>query len=504
MNANKYNGTIYLITATIVATIAVQLFWNYRNYQENKLRVKADIQVSLDKAIDEYYSALSKDNFFAVYDNDSIQIGKRNFNGFWRGNSKNGKAKFQISSIEIKTDDPKEYAKMPSILDSLFFKDSVISKGFKEKHSNRKVTFQPYQFVKRESISDSLRVAKGIRSIIIALNTDKINFTSMDSLFANQLEKKGVATEHYISLYEYDSLKQTSAKKDTTLTLFADASSSYLRQHQNLRAYYKDPTITALKKSTGGILISLVLCLIIVATLFYLLKIIRQQKELAAIKNDLISNITHEFKTPIATVATAIEAMTNFDVTNNKEKTQKYLSMSSGQLKKLHQMVEKLLETATLDSEQLMLKKEKLNLVEFVQRIVQKHEMIGTDKQLRFESDTQELWVHVDTFHIENAISNLIDNALKYGGEQVSISLEQQKNHAIIRVSDNGLGIDTQQLEKIFDKFYRVPKGNTHDVKGFGIGLYYTQKIVEKHAGLIQVQSNPTLTTFAIHLPYED
>ena len=133
---------------------------------------------------------------------------------------------------------------------------------------------------------------------------------------------------------------------------------------------YSNPSAEALKRSSTGILLSLLLSLAVISSLFYLLKIINEQKELAEIKNDLISNITHEFKTPIATVSTAIEAIENFNVIDDKEKTQKYLSMSSVQLKKLHQMVEKLLETATLDSESLILQKESTNIVDLISRIV--------------------------------------------------------------------------------------------------------------------------------------
>lgn len=238
-------------------------------------------------------------------------------------------------------------------------------------------------------------------------------------------------------------------------------------------------------------------------SLFYLLKIINQQKELAEIKNDLISNITHEFKTPITTVSTAIEAINTFNAINDKEKTKKYLSISSVQLKKLHLMVEKLLETATLDSEKLLLQKEETNLIDFIQKITTKHQIITKDKTINFSSNLNDLNINIDVFHFENAISNLIDNAIKYGGDTIEVNINTVLNNIEISVVDNGKGIEKHLQEKIFDKFYRVPKGNTHDVKGFGIGLYYTKKIIEKHHGIISLNSNSTQTVFKITLPNE-
>ena len=165
------------------------------------------------------------------------------------------------------------------------------------------------------------------------------------------------------------------------------------------------------------------LSLAIITSLLYLLRVIRRQKQLAEIKNDLISNITHEFKTPITTISTALEAIQHFDALKDPEKAQKYLAISDKQLKKLHLMVEKLLETATLDSENLLLQKESLNVVDFVQKITEKQQTLTTAKTISFSSNTENFSADLDTFHFENAINNLIDNALKYGGDQIEVNI---------------------------------------------------------------------------------
>ena len=166
-------------------------------------------------------------------------------------------------------------------------------------------------------------------------------------------------------------------------------------------------------------------------------------------------------------------------------------------------MVEKLLETATLDSEQLILKKETIDVVETIEKLVTKHQFLNSEKKISFSTNLKPIYINVDVFHFENVVSNLIDNAVKYGGNLIEININSILNITEISIADNGLGIDKNQQEKIFDKFYRVPKGNTHDVKGFGIGLYYSKKIIEKHTGTLSLSSTKNNTIFKINLPNE-
>ena len=503
MNAKKQHWTLYFITATIVLTIAVQLYWNYNNYSENKQRVQNEIQSSLDIAIDEYYTDLSKSNFFTIIDYDSINSKSSFLKDFWNEDINSSKSKVSISSIKISSDYKGNVSSIPKILDSIFITDTIEFEFNDEKITPKKSTKYRPEKQKIKISSDSLKFLKGIQSVAIALNNDDINFNRLDSIFTNQLSKKGIKTPHYLVLLEKDIKVGGSNKaKDIELSLFSNSKSTFLRPNQNLRAYYKDPTIEALKKSTTGILFSLLLSLSVIFCLIYLLKIISTQKELAEIKNDLINNITHEFKTPIATISTAIEAIESFNVVDNKEKTKQYAAISAFQLKKLHVMVEKLLETATLDSESLLLQKEPTNIVDLVAKIAKKFELL-TKKDIKFTTNIDSKILKIDLFHFENAISNLVDNAIKYGGDSIEINLNSVLNVTEISVADNGKGIDKSQQERIFDKFYRVPKGNTHDVKGFGIGLYYTQKIIEKHNGSINISSNFDNTIFKLQIPNE-
>jgi len=413
MNAKKQHWTLYFITATIVLTIAVQLYWNYNNYIDNKQRVKNEILSSLDTAIDEYYTNVSKSNFFSIINNDSINNKNDLFNDFWSEDINSSKSKVGISSFKISSDSSGDtdvstiqrklaeiYGSIGDTLShSIIFTDTINFEYNDKKVTTKTLTkYQPE--VQRFKInSDSLKFLKGIQSVVIALNNDEIDFTRLDSIFTNQLSKKGIKTPHYLVLLEKDIKVEGSNKaEDIELSLFSNSKSTFLRPDQNLRAYYKDPTIEALKKSSTGILLSFLLSISVIFCLIYLLKIISNQKELAEIKNDLINNITHEFKTPIATISTAVEAIESFNVVDNKEKTKQYAAISAFQLKKLHQMVEKLLETATLDSESLMLQKEPTNIVDLIAKIAKKFELL-TKKDINFTTNIDSKILKIDLFH---------------------------------------------------------------------------------------------------------
>ena len=219
---------------------------------------------------------------------------------------------------------------------------------------------------------------------------------------------------------------------------------------------------------------------------------------MAELKNDLINNLTHEFKTPIATISTALEGIDKFNETNDLEKTRKYIGIGQDQLKKLDQMVEKLLETATLEKDEIILNKESVDVSALLRKMLDKYQMTN-EKQFEAAIDAGVV-TRVDPVHFDNAISNLIDNAVKYGGQKIKVTLRAGQ-HIALEVTDNGPGMDKRHQDKVFEKFYRIPKGDQHDVKGYGIGLYYTQKIIEKHGGQITLTSKPGKTTFKITLP---
>ena len=473
MNSRKYNWILYLISLTIVITIAVQLYWNYKNYIQNKQYVINEIQQCLDSAIEEYVAEQSKEEFLTMKESND-------------------------SYIEKKSD---------SILLESLSKKIKQNFGFKKTFSidSKIKTRTPKIFIFSNEKNDAnLDLLKKVKTIFKTLKNDTLNLSKIDSILTNSLINKKIISSFYLHHTKNDSLIYNSKKsRQPTYQLSANAKTTYLPLNEKISLFYSGTTKEILRRGFIGILLSFILSFAIIASLFYLLKIINKQKELAEIKNDLISNITHEFKTPITTISTVIEAMQSFNALNDIEKTKKYLSISSIQLKKLHQMVEKFLETAALDSEKLILKKETSDIVEMIKKNTVKYQLVNSCKKINFSSVINKFPMRIDIFHFENAISNLIDNAIKYGGDSIEVSINKTINEIEIFISDNGSGIEKNQHEKIFDKFHRVPRGNTHDVKGFGIGLYYTRKIIEKHGGFIKLLPSQKKTIFKINIPYD-
>ena len=544
MNTQKYQWLFYLITATIIATIGVQFYWNYKNYEENKRQVTNEIQLSLDNAVEEYYSSLAKSDFLTIIDNNSNSVAifknplnlikEKSYksksigniiNKIKPNNSEKEKPRASINNLKFTFDENLSKEKIDSMMISakdfvIEFNSNLDSLNNKKKDSvevlnqitDKKKSFnlnsdganKVIKYFRGKKAADSLKLIKNLKPIFISFLDQSVEYEKIDSLIEIQLQKKGIELTTSFHHLKNDTLfHQTKDSLLATEKKYLRSKSTFVKDNEAFKLVYNNPSIVALKRSSFGIFLSLLLSLAVISSLFYLLKIINQQKELAAIKNDLISNITHEFKTPIATISAAIEAIKNFNVLEDPEKTSKYLSMSSIQINKLHQMVEKLLETAMLDSEQLVLKKETVDIVDIAEKVVYKHQILAHKKELSFSTTLQPCYANVDVFHFENVISNLIDNAVKYGGNQIEMNISSVLNTIEITVVDDGNGIEKNQKEKIFDKFYRVPKGNTHDVKGFGIGLYYCKKIIEKHEGVIGLTSDKSKTIFKITIPNE-
>ena len=499
MNDKRYQWILYIIVFVILGTIAIQVYWNYKNYLVNKQQFINDVQISLDKAVEGYYANLAENNTiaFAFESNDTNFFEHRKFDSIMH--------EVEISSRGIKSGDSIDIKLIDG--SAVFKSNETDSLLLSLRKSNKQFPRTLLKSINKNLHIDS--VSQGhfrtlTSKVILSLTNDTLSLKSIDSLLKTELSRKNLSINYGLSyrniegemLFLNPDIIESAVLKTSTKSPFLD-------NNGILTVHFSNETKIILKRILSGILISLLLVLVVISCLFYLLKIIKQQKQLAEVKNDLISNITHEFKTPIATISVALESIKNFNVIDDKEKTKKYLDMSNEQLSKLNIMVEKLLETATLDSDSLDLNKEHVNITDLLITIIDKHQMQTEHKRIDFNVSTKEIMANVDVFHFENAINNILDNAMKYGGNEISIQLEQHKSTFEILISDNGNSITKANKDKIFEKFYRVSKGNTHDVKGFGIGLYYAKKIVEKHEGNIHLKLSNKLTTFKILLPNE-
>jgi len=254
------------------------------------------------------------------------------------------------------------------------------------------------------------------------------------------------------------------------------------------------------------LLSSLAFLVIIIACFVYAIKVIIRQKKLSETKNDFINNMTHEFKTPIATVSLAVEALQDPDLLSQENFRNRYLNIIKSENKRLGVHVEKVLQAAALDKKDFKLKFEKVNLLEILEKAKQ-HIALQVEKregEIRTDFDISDPYVDGDPFHLANVINNLLDNANKYSADKpdITLSAHEEQGRIAISIEDRGIGMNKESLRKIFDKFYRVPTGNVHDVKGFGLGLAYVKTMVEAHNGQVLVDSEPDKgSIFTIYLP---
>ncbi|GAB3920485.1 HAMP domain-containing sensor histidine kinase [Larkinella terrae] len=276
-------------------------------------------------------------------------------------------------------------------------------------------------------------------------------------------------------------------------------------KNQFLQATFETPTGYILRKMDWLLAGSALLMALTIWCFLYMLSTILKQKKLSEIKNDFINNMTHELKTPIATVSAAVEAMQHFGALNDPLKTKTYLTISKNELQRLSDLVEKVLNMAVDEKKELELNREWLKPAELIQEVVGNHQLKAVKPvDIAVETVPENARVQADRFHLGNAINNLIDNAINYSKESVEIRINSQtdENGWQLTVQDNGNGIPKMYHEAIFDRFFRVPTGNLHPVKGFGMGLSYVRQVVEKHGGRIEVSSEPGHgSVFVIWIP---
>ena len=245
--------------------------------------------------------------------------------------------------------------------------------------------------------------------------------------------------------------------------------------------------------------------IILVAYASAIYQLIRQ-KQISEIKSDFINNMTHEFKTPIATINLAVEAIKNPGVISDEEKVQRYLGMIREENKRMHAQVENVLRISKLEKNQLEIRKDRVDLHDIIRKAIAHINLIVVHKggYVNDSLGAQQSEVLANEVHMENVLVNILDNAVKYSTEapKIDVSTELVKNHIIVKIEDQGVGMSKAVLKKVFEKFYREHTGDVHNVKGHGLGLAYVKKIVEDHQGEVYAESEKGKgSTFFIKLP---
>jgi two-component system, OmpR family, phosphate regulon sensor histidine kinase PhoR len=389
--------------------------------------------------------------------------------------------------------------------DSLKMAKVLITKKKKDRkpHIDRRVQYaETTQKIKnkaemaKEVISDFLTTPRSIY--------DRINYQVLDSLLKNEIKNKGIETPfeygissienpsylHYASSMKY---KMTGLKtdKDTyTVNLFPN---DYNSSENYLRVYFPNQDRYIIRNIWMMYATSLLLILVVLGCFYVAVNTIVKQKQLADIKNDFINNMTHEFKTPISTISLATQMLGDEAIVGSPTIFKRYLGIIRDENKRLGSQVEKVLQTAQMERGEVQLKLGTVNVHQIIERVL---ENISPQIELRegiveIDLKAENPEIQADEVHLTNIIFNLLDNANKYSPEKpiIKFTTENTEKGLSIKVSDQGIGMTKESVKNIFEKFYRVPTGNVHDVKGFGLGLSYVKKMVEEHHGRINVVS---------------
>lgn len=332
---------------------------------------------------------------------------------------------------------------------------------------------------------------------------ERVDLSVLNTHINKEFEQRGINTpyefdildnsENQLLLHENDKeLKKKILQFGFQVPLFPN---DYLIESDNLLVFFPDRKSYILREMWVMLSSSALLILLLIGAFTYIINTILKQKKLSEIKNDFISNMTHELKTPISTISLAAEALDDPELSRSEESRKNYLRMIGEENKRLGLMVENVLKSALWDKKDFKIKKEDVDVNSIAQEVCDSFSLRVKQKEGEIITDLKARpgVVKGDQVHLTNIIYNLLDNALKYTPESplIKIKTENQKGFLKLSVEDNGIGMKKEVQKKIFQKFYRVPTGNIHNVKGFGLGLNYVKAIAEKHKGSVDVKSQP-------------
>ncbi len=273
-----------------------------------------------------------------------------------------------------------------------------------------------------------------------------------------------------------------------------------------LSIYFPQKTSGVIMQLLGWMILSALFMVAVLASFWITLRTVYRQKKWSEMKTDFINNMTHEFKTPISTIGVASEMLLKDEVNTQAARVLKYVGIILSENNRLQNQVEQVLQSAMLEKGNIQLRMKSTDVHRLIAQTVNSFQLRIQEREgtMHTALTADNYHLTLDRLHITNVLANLIDNALKYSPSkpEITISCYNQKTALVIEVQDKGLGINKESQKHIFKNFYRVHTGNIHDVKGFGIGLFYVKRIVELHGGSVELESEPGLgSTFRLFLP---
>jgi len=342
----------------------------------------------------------------------------------------------------------------------------------------------------------------------------QLSISELDSILSSQLYVNGIRTKPFWAVVEngyISGLRMNEFDVNQTVYNFV-LSESFFGPTRQLLLYFPSGEYYLARKVYSSLIASLLFSLIILVAFFSVQRQGRKQKRLAEVKSDFINNMSHEFKTPLATINLAVDALMKNGEKMTPSQMQSYLSIVKKENKRMNAQMESVLQMSMMDKEELTLDKAEMDIADVLTEAVQHFKLTVQDRQgwIDLNIAAGSYAYYGDRTQFKSALTNLIDNAVKYsdGMPQISVQMSQSETAFTIVVRDRGIGMDEDTLNQVFDRFFRATKGNIHDVKGHGLGLSFVKEIIDKHQGTISVQSiEGEGTTFKVVLekhPHHD
>lgn len=452
----------WLMLACLLLLIVFSCSWLAAQYREEEKRLHSDIAIVFDKTRD---SILNKalDKEISIILNDSLTTGT--------------KLKFQlkVAKTQISSNDfPKDIKAMDpgAIRNVTIIKNGTDSGDVFMEKALRGVMTRTMQS------QDHL-----YRQFVAAIDT-----VQLENAFQKAIQKKNT---------RFRTIKVSGPEKDSIFVYAAPPMSTSYLKIEGYKPYL-------LKQILPQLGFSIFLLLLSALTFLLAYRNMWRQQRFGQQKDNFISNISHELKTPVATTKVALEALSNYNALEDPKRSKQYLHIANSEMDRLEQLVNRVLNTIQTEHGVLQLEREPVDLIALLRDITDALSPAMQEQGINFSFITtvESVMLSADKMHLRGAIYNLLDNAIKYGGNLLTTAVSVSANNVLVSIWDNGGGIPAVYHESVFEKFFRVPQGNKHDVKGHGLGLSYARYVLEAHKGTVRLSSRSEQgTTFIVSLP---
>lgn len=509
---------VFLMSIALIGIISVQVYWIKNTIQITEAQFSSNVQFALAKVSDDIKQREFNDFYFKVAElyKEGEKVKESDVRKFIYekiDTTNNEKFTYSQSIVESNYKVPAEFFEKDTLNFKEIFskeeivivKDHVLDKGTIDAPEERYVKVGRFEGAEKSYLERQFDIFTSKLPVHRRVSNREISFR-----LANELNSKGIGTNFKYGIYSNGLATQVKSGyfrkevgKSYMVPMFTDVEGNSNYQLYVTFPEKKNYILASISKIfTLSVFFIIIIILAFVSALYQLLK----QKQISEIKTDFINNMTHEFKTPIATINLALDAIKNPKVIGDQEKVLRYVKMIREENKRMNAQVENVLRISKLEKNQLDVSKEKVDVHDLIAKAVTHVDLLVKDKggYIKMNLNAQSTEILGDHFHFTNVIVNILDNAIKYseGAPKIEITTKNTSKVIVIKIKDQGIGMTKSVQKNVFKKFYREERGDIHNVKGHGLGLAYVKKIVDIHQGEVYVESEKGIgSTFTIKLP---